>query len=131
MPKEYPRSARLAAQLQQELTDILRSSVLRDPRLYDVHLTITAVDVAQDVSHARILISSFKEGAQLKDAVEALNHAAARLRGELGRRLRIKYIPEMSFRVDETVGEADKINRLLKEALKEDAKSAAERGDKS
>ena len=131
MPKEYPRSARLAAQLQQELTDILRSSVLRDPRLYGVNLTITAVDLAQDLSHARVLISSFKEGAQLKDAVEALNHAAARLRGELGRRLRIKYIPEMSFRVDETIGEADKINRLLRQALTEDAKSAAERGDKS
>src|ERR1043166_681001 len=120
MPKEYPRSARLAAQLQQELTDILRSSVLRDPRLYGVNLTITAVDLAQDLSHARVLISSFKEGAQLKDAVEALNHAAARLRGELGRRLRIKYIPEMSFRVDETIGEADKINRLLRQGRTED-----------
>jgi len=131
MPKEYPRSARLAAQLQQELAELLRGGLLRDPRLYGVDLTITAVDVAQDMSHAHVLISSFREGTQLKDAVEALNHAAGKLRGELGRRLRIKYIPEMSFRVDEALREADKINRLLKQALKEDAKFAADRGEKS
>jgi ribosome-binding factor A len=131
MPKEYPRSARIGAQLQQELSDLLRSNLLRDPRVYGIDLTITAVDLAQDLSQARILISSFKEGAPLKEAVEALNHAAGKLRGELGRRLRIRYIPELFFRIDETIGEADKINRLLRQALNEDRQSAADRGEKS
>ncbi len=131
MPKEYPRSARLAAQLQQELSELLRAGVLRDPRVYGVDLAITAVELAQDLTHASVLISTLGDVAKLPDAVAALNHAHGKLRGELGRRLKIRHIPELHFKIDDSVREADKINRLLRDALDKDRKFAADRGEKS
>ena|ERR1041385_3746049 len=130
MPKEYPRSARLAAQLQQELSELLRANVLRDPRVYGVDLTVTTVELARDLSHAHILISTLGDVSRLKEAIAALNHAAGKLRGELGRRLKIRHIPDLTFKSDESVREADKINRLLRDALEKDRKFAADRGDK-
>ncbi len=130
MPKEYPRSARLAAQLQQELSELLRANVLRDPRVYGVDLAVTAVELAQDLSHAHILVSTLGDVSKLSDAIEALNHAKGKLRGELGRRLKIRYIPELTFKSDNSVREADHINRLLRDALDKDRKFAADRGDK-
>jgi ribosome-binding factor A len=130
MPKEYPRSARLAAQLQQELSVLLRANLLRDPRVYGVDLAVTTVELAQDLSHAHVLISTLGDPARLSDAIAALNHAKGKLRGELGRRLKIRYIPELTFKVDESVREADKINRLLRDALEKDRKFAADRGEK-
>jgi ribosome-binding factor A len=61
----------------------------------------------------------------------ALNHATGKLRGELGRRLKIRHIPELTFKSDDSVREADKINRLLRDALEKDRKFAADRGEKS
>ena len=130
MPKEFPRSARLGAQLQQELSELLRANVLRDPRVYGVDLAVTTVELAQDLSHAQVLISTLSDVTKLPDAVAALNHAKGKLRGELGRRLKIRYIPELTFRSDDSVREADKINRLLRDALEKDRKFAADRGEK-
>ncbi len=109
---------------------MLRADLLRDPRVYGINLTVTAVDLARDLSHAHVLVSSLQEGADLVEAVKGLNHAAGRLRGEIGRRLRLRHIPELTFRIDQTLREAEKINRLLHEALDQDRKSAADRGDK-
>ncbi len=131
MPKEYPRSARLSAQLQQELSALLRGNCLRDPRLYGLDFTVTAVELAQDLSHAHVLVSSLVEQAELDGAVKALNHAAGKLRGELGRRLRLRYVPELSFKADQRLREAEKINRLLREAREEDRRHASQRGEES
>lgn len=125
--KEYPRSARLNAQLQRELSDLLRGGLLHDPRLTGVDLSVTAVDVAADLSHANVRVSSLAEEAPLKGAVAALNHAAGKLRHELGVRLRIRYVPQLAFHPDTQMRDADRINQLLKQALKEDAQHAEQR----
>ena len=130
MPKEYPRAARLSAQLQEELSDLLRSDVLSDPRVYGVDLTVTAVDVVRDMSHALVLVSSLGDAAQLEEAVRGLNHAAGKLRHELGSRLRLRYTPELTFKPDLGLREAGRINQLLHEALAEDRRHSAKREEK-
>lgn len=128
MPREYPRSARLNAQLRLELSELLRGGMLHDPRLAEINLTVTAVDVASDLSHARVRVSSLDdEDAPLQQAVSALNHAAGKLRHELGARLHIRYVPQLAFEADMQMREADRINRLLRQALTEDASHAAAR----
>lgn len=129
MPREYPRAARLSAQLQEELSDLLHGNVLRDPRVYGVDFTVTAIDLSPDLSHAHVRVSSLVETARLDEAVQGLNHASGRLRGELGRRLRLRHIPELSFKADLALREAEKINRLLRNARDEDRKHALERGE--
>ena len=130
MPKEFPRAARLSAQLQQELSALLRSDVLSDPRVYGVDLTVTAVDVARDMGHAHVLVSSLGEVGQLEEAVRGLNHAAGKLRRELGSRLRLRYTPELTFKTDVGLREAGRINQLLHEALDADRRHSAQREEK-
>ena len=130
MPKEYPRKLRLSAQLQEELSTLLRSGLLHDPRVQNIDLTITEVDVAQDLSSAFVMVSSLGETQPLEEAVRGLNRATGKLRHELGVRLRLRYVPELSFRADLGLREADRINQLLRQALDQDRSFAASRDKK-
>ena len=127
--KEYPRSARLNTQLQQELSELLRAGVLRDPRLYEVLLTVTAVEVSRDLSSARVLVSLLGEDRRLQDCVAALNHAAGKLRHELGERLRLRHVPTLRFAADTALREGDRIGGLIRAAVQTDQANAAERGE--
>ena len=126
MPKEYPRKLRLNAQLQRELTNLIRGE-LHDPRIGNV--TVTSVDVTPDMRHARVLVSRLPLDADPAPAVAALNHAAGKLRFELKRLLKIKHIPELHFHADRVAAEADHLNRLIRKARDEDREIAAERGE--
>ncbi len=91
------RGERLAEEIRRELASILVSRV-RDPRLGLA--TVTRVEVSSDGSHARVFVSFL--GDELADAsgLQALESAAAFIRGELGRRLEVRRVPELAFRAD-------------------------------
>ncbi|MCI0750066.1 MAG: 30S ribosome-binding factor RbfA [Nevskiales bacterium] len=127
MPKEYPRRLRLNAQLQRELTELIRDE-LRDPRLSG-GVTVLAVDVTSDMRHATALISLLALDGKPQDAVLALNHAAGKLRHGLKQRLKLRHIPELHFRADTTAVTAEHVTRLIREARRADRQHAAERGE--
>jgi ribosome-binding factor A len=91
------RGVRLAEEIRRELSDILVSRV-RDPRLGLA--TVTRVEVSSDGSHARIFVSFL--GDELADAsgLKGLESASAFIRGELGRRIEVRRVPELAFRAD-------------------------------
>jgi ribosome-binding factor A len=91
------RGERLAEEIHRELADILLSRV-RDPRLGLA--TVTRVEVSSDGSHARILVSFLGDEAADDSGLRALESAAAFIRGELGRRLEVRRVPELAFRAD-------------------------------
>jgi ribosome-binding factor A len=126
MPKEYPRKLRINAQLQRELTELIRDE-LRDPRVTGT--TVMAVDVAPDLRNANVRVSRLPPGADVQAAAAALNHAAGRLRHELKHRLRLRHVPELRFVADLTVANADHVNRLIRKARDEDREHAHERGE--
>ncbi|MDI3258851.1 MAG: 30S ribosome-binding factor RbfA, partial [Sinobacteraceae bacterium] len=123
------RSARLNTQLQQELSALLRQDVLRDPRLYQAILTITAVEVSPDLGNARVRVSWLGEDRRLEECVAALNHATGKLRHELGLRLRLRHVPTLRFVADTALREGDRIGGLIRAAVQEDRQHAIERGD--
>ncbi|MBX6420235.1 MAG: 30S ribosome-binding factor RbfA [Nevskia sp.] len=127
--KDYPRSARLNAQLQQELSALLRADVLRDPRLYQAVLTVTAVEVSADLGSARVRVSWLGEDRRLEECVATLNHAAGKLRHELGLRLHLRHVPTLRFVADTALREGDRIGGLIRAAIQEDHRHAIERGD--
>lgn len=127
MAKEYVRKSRLDPQLRRELTALVRED-LTDPRIAGV--TVTRVDVAPDLRQARVLVSVLGDDAALAEAVSALQHAAGRLRRGLGDRLRLRYVPQLHFRPDEQLREADRLNSLIRQARAADDQAASER-DKS
>lgn len=125
MPREFPRRLRVNVLLQRELAELIRDE-LTDPRT--VGVSVAAVDVSPDLRSARVTVTCLGDDDALQQAVEGLEHAAGRLRHMLGRRVRMRVLPQLHFVVDRTTREADRINRLIRQALADDAAAHADPG---
>lgn len=106
------RVERLNEQLKREITEILRREV-KDPRVGLV--VITGVDAAPDLTFARIHLQITGDGDEAK-TLEGLRAAAPFIRGQIGRRLRVRRAPELDFQVDHSLEHVSRIERLLAEA---------------
>lgn len=127
MPREYPRKLRINAQLQRELSEMIRED-LSDPRL--VGITVTDVDVAPDLRNATVKISKLALQADVAEPVKILNHAAGLLRHNLGKRLRLRSVPVLHFRADNALAEGDRISGLIRKAVIEDQSHHADESQK-
>ncbi len=105
------RVARVGDLLKEELSELILREV-KDPRIGFV--TITEVRVSPDLRHARVYIVTHETGERQERTLEGLQSARGYLRGALGRRLRLKYIPDLSFSVDETLERGFRISEILK-----------------
>ncbi len=114
--KAFPRSRRIAQQIQQTLSELIRRE-LRDPRLGMV--TLTEVRVASDLGSAKVYFSVL--GAPPQQAQEILEAAAPMLRGPLGRALGTRHAPELHFVQDELIESGARRSALNQKAVKEDA----------
>ena len=113
--KSYPRSSRVAHQIQRALSELIRREV-RDPRLGMV--TLTEVQVSKDLSYAKVFYSVL--GAETEMAQEILNDAADMLRGPVGRALGLRHSPELRFVNDELIEKGAKLSALIQKAVKDD-----------
>ena len=110
MAKDNPRARRLGAEIQRELTQLLRRDV-KDERIGNV--TITAVDVAGDLRTAKVYYLVFgKEGADPR--VQAgLTSAAGFLRNALSKSLMIRYTPTLTFELDTSIERGVRLTQLI------------------
>lgn len=106
------RPERLAEAIKKEVSDMLREE-LKDPRIGFV--TITCVDVSKDLRCASIYASIYGSPAEQKSTIEALQKAQGFIRGELGRRIRLRYTPEITFKLDESISRGSRIISLMEE----------------
>jgi ribosome-binding factor A len=104
------RLAQIGDLLQAELSELLRRE-MQDPRLGFV--TILDVDVSPDLHHARVRVSCYGDETEARESLRALRGAAGFLRRELGRRLRLRTIPQLDFRLDHSMAEAEQVQRTL------------------
>ncbi len=109
--KSNPRAQRVADRIQIELADIIQRR-LKDPRRG--FITVTGVEVAQDLRSARVFISTLDD-AQLESSVETLERARGFIRTELGQRIRLRHTPELRFRADRSAERAMRVSELLRE----------------
>ncbi|HEX7118915.1 MAG TPA: 30S ribosome-binding factor RbfA [Longimicrobiales bacterium] len=107
------RTERLNEQFRREITDIVRNEV-KDPRVGTP--TVTAVETAPDLTFARAYITVPGGEEAQQQTLQGLRAAAPFIRGELGRRLRIRRAPELRFEIDRGLEHAQRIERLLREA---------------
>lgn len=105
------RAARVGDLLKEELSDLLLRNI-RDPRIGFV--TITEVRVSPDLRHARVYFVTHERGEAEQRTLEGLESARGYLRSELGRRLRLRYVPDLNFTVDETLDHSFRIQEILK-----------------
>jgi ribosome-binding factor A len=92
-----------------ELSDLLRRKV-KYPRV--VSASVTAVRTTPDLRHATVLVSVLDPTAE-QQALTGLGRAAGFLRGELGRRLRLKTAPELVFKLDHASADAVRVMELM------------------
>ncbi|HZA97858.1 MAG TPA: 30S ribosome-binding factor RbfA [Gemmatimonadales bacterium] len=112
------RPEQMAETLRQVITDALAREV-RDPRVGFV--TITAVLVSNDLSHARIMVSAPGEDSDKARALEGLQSAAGFLRSRAARALTTRTVPELHFELDRGLEHAARINELLNTIKREDS----------
>ena len=103
------RPQKVADAIQKELSDLLRREV-RDPRIGMV--TLTAVDVSPDLSHAKVLFTCL-DPKHAEEALLGLQRAAGFLRSQLARRLKLYATPELRFEYDESIERGDRLHRLI------------------
>jgi ribosome-binding factor A len=115
------RIDRVNALLREELSDLIRRE-LKDPRVGTV--TVTGVETSRELDVARVYVQTLGDPARQAEAVEALRGAAGYLRSKLGRRIRLRKIPELRFELDRTLERATRIERLL--AAIREGKTAAD-----
>jgi ribosome-binding factor A len=123
--KAFPRAKRIAQQIQQTLSELIRREV-RDPRLGMV--TLTEVRVAPDLGSAKVYFSVLGASPQL--AQEILDGAAPMLRGPLGRALGTRHSPELRFVHDELIESGARLSSLITKAVKDDAERHVDDEDK-
>jgi ribosome-binding factor A len=111
------RPEQMAETLRQVITETLAREV-RDPRVGFV--TVTAVLVTNDLSHARVLVSVPGEEEDKTRAIEGLQSAAGFLRSRAARTLTTRTVPELHFELDRGLEHAVRINELLNSIRRED-----------
>ncbi len=92
---------------------------LKDPRVG--FATITAVKITPDLRHARVWVSVLGSDEEAKDTMAGLNSARPHLRSELGRQMRMKYLPELVFELDKGAEEAQRLDEILNKIHSQDA----------
>lgn len=105
------RADRVAEAIRMEIATFL-SEGAKDPRLVGL-VTITAVDVTRDLRHARLFISVMGSDRERTATLEALEGMKGHLRTRLAKSLRLRVAPDISFKVDESVARAARIESLL------------------
>lgn len=105
--KTYKRASRVKQLLQQEISRILQMSI-KDPRIQLV--TVTDVKLTDDLREAKVFVSSLDPSGERESLLTGLKRATGYIRGELGRALKLKYIPTLEFVFDDSY---DKQERLL------------------
>jgi ribosome-binding factor A len=108
----YSRADRVADQIRMEVADILMRRI-KDPRVRSV--TVTDVQLTNDLRIARIFVTALGSEAETKDVFAGLNKASGFVRSELGRRLTLRYLPEVVFVKDVSGPRGDRVLQLLNE----------------
>lgn len=119
MPRDFPRSRRIAEQVQRELSDIVRLE-LKDPRVGMI--TITDVEMTPDNAHAKIFFTVLGQQPRIDEAAAGLQHAAGYLRSELAQRIKIRVVPQLHFEYDASVERGIRLSQLIDAAVADDAK---------
>lgn len=122
MPKDYSRSDRLASQVHRELSSLIRNS-LKDPRL--AQPSILDVQVTRDLSLAKVYFSVL-DPENSADTLTALNHSAGFLQRELGKVIKTRNTPKLSFIYDDTDIRGRNMDELIDSVIAKDKANPAQ-----
>lgn len=113
MPKNIDRPRRVGLLIRNELATLLPS--LKDPRIGFV--TISSVDVNRDLSVATVYFTTFDHD-DIEQCLEGLEHSVGYLKNELSKKTRLRIVPNLHFKFDDSVRNGDRLTKLIAESVK-------------
>lgn len=121
------RPERVQEALRQEVSRIVQGG-LRDPRIG--FITITRVDLTRDLRYARIYFSVLGESRDKQKALKGLNNARGYIKSLISDRIKLRFMPDIEFKIDESMDHAKHIYDILENLKKEKKNETGDRGDK-
>lgn len=125
MGKGY-RQGRLGEEIRKIISRMLFKD-LKDPRFEGIMISVSAVDVTKDNSYATCYITALDitgsdENAkrQKSEIIEGFNNAGGLIRKEIGRRIKLRHVPELIFKIDESLEYGRRIDEVIKNLGKDD-----------
>jgi ribosome-binding factor A len=118
------RPERVAEAIREEVAMFLAEGV-KDPRIAGL-VTVTGADVSRDLRVARVFVSVLGSDEERAATMDVLAGLASHLRGRIGRALQLRLAPELSFKLDESVARAARIEELLAQVHLTDRPAEAE-----
>ena len=105
------RALRVSQSIKREMSQII-SRDLKDDRIKGL-VSITDVESTPDCRSCRVFVSVFGDEAEQKSTMEALTEHLGFIRGELCRRLHLRFAPELSLKLDTSLERGAKVSDLL------------------
>ena len=105
------RGEKIRKALVKEISDVIQHG-LKDPRISGI-ISVTDVELSPDYHYAKVFISIYGDDDKKKTVMEALEDAAFAIRKEVGKQIRMRYVPEFTFILDKSLEKGKKITDLL------------------
>ncbi len=106
------RVEKVQEMIRQEVSSILLNDI-KDPRVKFV--TVTSVEATADLRSAKIYVSLYGDDEEKKQSWQGIQHALGFIRTEIGKRIRLRFTPELSFHLDKSLDYSDHIQRILQQ----------------
>jgi ribosome-binding factor A len=106
------RLKRVESLLREEISSLILTHQIKDPRV-DTLATINSVSVSRDLAYAKVRVSGFLSEKSLSATVAGLNHASGFIQKEIGRKLRFRLTPRLTFVVDPSLEEGFRTNQAI------------------
>ncbi len=110
------RNNRLTGEMKKLISEIIKRDV-KDPRISEM-LSITDLSITEDLKIAKVYVSIYGES---DSSIEALNRAKGFIRKELGRKMKIRTVPELFFEKDFSIENGIYINKLINQVINQEA----------
>ena len=114
------RIKRISEEVKRVVSDII-SNELKDPRISPM-TSLTHVEVTRDLRFAKIYISVLGNEVEKNETLEGLENAKGFIRREIGNRIKLRYVPEPTFSLDDSIEQSIYISKLIDKVNREDEK---------
>lgn len=108
---------------QQRMADAIREKIatsiiheLKDPRVQGLMITITKVEMTPDLKLARVYVSILDKEKDHQKILKGLKNAKGFLKSKVGQNIKLRHVPDLEFKLDESLDYSERIDQLLKEA---------------
>lgn len=107
------RIGRLSEEIKREISKMIFEEI-KDPRISNM-TSVTGINISKDYRYAKVYISVFGTEEEKKQTLDGLKSATGFIRHELGKRIKMRYTPELTFEIDNSIEYGVHISEILKD----------------